>query len=74
MRFTTADGSTFVGRSYDDIVEQMAGEKLTQPKSLASYRRATASRVRGLEGEDIRTNSNEEFIKDLEAAGLLERS
>lgn len=74
MRFTTPDGEEFVGRSYDDIVEQMAGEKLTPPESIETYRTATANRVRGLVGEDINTDSNSAFVKALEAAGLLERS
>lgn len=71
MRFRTPDGKEFSGRSYDEIVEGMAGEKLRTPRSLKRYRRATAHRVAEMYEAEIDMESNREFVLSLERVGLL---
>lgn len=73
MKFIAADGNTFTGRSYSDIVRQMADEKLSAPKSLESYRRATANRVGEMYGRPVDDSDDRSFVLSLEAQGMLER-
>lgn len=73
VRFRLIDDTRVSGRSYDDIVERMAGHKLVEPRSLKSYREATASRVGEMYEKDIDSTDNRSFVRSLEAAGLLKR-
>lgn len=74
LKFRSPDGSVFEGHDYTEIVANMAGEKLTPPKSLATYRRATATRLHSLKPEAaINTNSNTAFVQSLVQSGLLEK-
>lgn len=73
MRFRTPDEQTIAGRSYTAVVEAMAAEKFTEPQSLASYRKATANRAKEMYGVDVPHETDAEFVKGLENAGLLER-
>lgn len=72
MRFATEDGQEYTGRSYDEIVAAMASDKLVEPKSLDSYRRATAKRIRSSFGILIPTDTSKHFVRHLVASGLLE--
>lgn len=73
MKFKMIDGKEIGGRSYDDVVAAMAGAKLREPRSLESYRRATARRIKGIYRSAVNTKDNRSFIQSLEQAGLLER-
>jgi len=73
VRFKMIDGTVYTGRSYDDIVTLMSGDKLTEPRSLATYRRATAKRVVDNYGRKVDTTDSETFVKSLVAAGLMTR-
>lgn len=61
------------GRSYTEIVSQMAAQKLGEVKSFVKYRKATARRVEETFGKKIDTENDEAFVKSLEDAGLVER-
>jgi hypothetical protein len=73
MKFRLPDGNEVAGRSYEDIVAAMADEKLREPRSMESYRRATARRVSSGYGVIIDSTDDRSFILSLEAAGLMER-
>lgn len=66
------DGKEYVGRSYTDVVAAMSGDKLTEPRSIAGYRRSTARRVSDLFEVVIDTTDDRSFVRSLVAAGLVE--
>lgn len=71
MRFRAPDDEVFEGEDYQDIVMMMASQKMHEPRSLASYRRATANRVRSMYGHHVDDSSDQEFIETLVDCGLL---
>jgi hypothetical protein len=73
MRYRMVDGTEYSGRGYADVVAAMAHDKLTEPKSLETYRRATANRVSEQYGVIVDASDNKPFIKSLEAAKLMKR-
>lgn len=73
MRFMMLDGPTYIGRSYEDIVGKMLGDKLVKPRSRARYRRATARRASEAYNVAIDASNDRRFVRTLEAAGLLVR-
>lgn len=73
MRFQLPDDTVVVGNSYADIVRQMNDQKLTPAKRQATYRRALASRVKQMYGQDIDDTSDKALIKSLERVGLIAR-
>lgn len=74
MRFMLPDGKEVVGRGYSDIVQAMAEDKFTRPRSMESYRKATARRCRTMYGTEIPTDSDKEFVNGLIKVGLLQRT
>jgi hypothetical protein len=74
VRFTLPDGKEVVGRGYSDIVQAMAEDKFTRPRSMESYRKATARRCRSMYGTEIPTDSDKEFVNGLIKVGLLQRT
>jgi len=74
MRFKLPDGKEIVGRSYEDVVRTMSQDKFTEPKSMSSYRRATARRARSMYGVEVPTDNDKEFVTALIKVGLLERT
>jgi len=74
MRFVLLDGNIITGRSYSDIVFRMSQEKMREPRSMRSYRRATARRVEGVYGLEIRHDTDRHFVIDMEKAGLVGRA
>lgn len=73
MRFRLPDGKEIVGRGYSDIVQAMSEDKFTRPRSMDSYRRATARRCKSMYGTDIPTDSDKSFVNGLIKVGLLVR-
>lgn len=73
MRFSTPDGIEVSGRSYTQVVAGMSHMKLSKPRSLQSYRRATARRARVAYGVDVSTEDDRSFVLDLVKHGLLKR-
>jgi hypothetical protein len=71
MRFQMQDGEVFVGRSYEGIVQRMSSMKLDEPRSLESYRKATAQRVLEGYGVEVPHSTNRAFVLGLVAAGLM---
>lgn len=74
MKFRMTDGKEYSGRSYTAVVEHMAGEKLTEPRSTESYRRATARRVAEVYQIKVDATDDRSFIESLLAAGLMVRA
>lgn len=74
MRFVMLDGNVITGRSYSDVVFRMSQEKMREPRSMRSYRRATARRVKEAYGVSIDHETDRQFILDMEAAGLVGRA
>lgn len=72
MKFTNDDGDYFEGATATDVVRQMSGGKLTESKSLGSYRRATARRIKDMHELTIDSTSDNLFLKSLVDQGLLE--
>lgn len=68
-----ADGKEITGRGYDEIVQRMSDEKLTEPRSLESYRRATANRVSAAFGVLIDASTSRSLLLSLESVKLVER-
>lgn len=74
MRFVMLDGNIVTGRSYSDIVFRMSQEKMREPRSMRSYRRATARRVEGVYGIKIDWRDDKSFVIGMENAGLVGRA
>lgn len=67
------DGVVIGGQDAADVIEAMAGRKLTTIRSRAGYRGAVGRRAKALFPEvNIDTSSDETLIRDLIAAGWLE--
>lgn len=73
MKFRMVDDLVVTGRSYEDIVERMAAEKLSEPRSRETYRRATARRASSVYAVAIDATDDRAFVLSLEAAGLMTR-
>ncbi len=67
------DGNEYSGRSYAAVVEAMSGDKLTEPRSRDTYRRATARRVRDMYGVEVDDTSDRTFVRGLVQVGLMKR-
>lgn len=67
------DGTTFAGRSYTDIVKKMSYLKFAEPRSLATYRLASAQRAFAQHGAGVDPSSDRSFVEGLVATGLLKR-
>lgn len=72
MKFRMQDGKTYQGRSYTAVVEHMMDDKLTEPRSTESYRRATAQRVADLYQIQVDATDDRSFIRSLVAGGVME--
>lgn len=73
MRFQLPDGPQVGGRSYTQVVEAMANQKFSRPRSLQSYRRATALRAKVAYNVTVATDDDRSFVLDLVKNGLLKR-
>jgi hypothetical protein len=73
IKIETTDGEIFQGRSYDEVVEQMASQKMPKPRSLTSYRKSFADRVKRTLGISIRPDTSKSLIEDMEKADMLRR-
>lgn len=74
MRFKMLPGGEEIeGNTYKELVRSMADKKMEPIHDLDGYRRRTAQRVQEMFGHDIHILTNEQFVRDLEAHGLLER-
>lgn len=73
MKYRMPDGVVISGETHTQIVEQMAGHKLTEPRSLATYRHETASRVADMYEMIVDATDDSSFVTSLEAMGLMER-
>lgn len=71
-RYLLLDGTLVGGRTYADVVRSMAGMKMTKPRSLETYRQATATRASDMYGKKVDPTSDATFVKTMVAAGLLE--
>jgi hypothetical protein len=74
MRFMLPDGKEITGRGYADVVRAMSEDKFTRPRSMDSYRRATARRCKTMYGTEIPTDNDKEFVNALIKVGLLQRA
>jgi hypothetical protein len=73
MIYELIDGTRIEGETLRDIVIGMAEEKFDAPRSLAGYRRASASRIKELYGIEVRSDSDQHFVQDLVGAELIRR-
>lgn len=73
MRFALPDGPQVSGRSYTQVVEAMSHMKFSQPRSLRTYRRATAQRAKVAYNVDVSWEDDRSFVLDLVKYGLLKR-
>ena len=73
MRFQLPEGPQIAGRSYTQVVEAMSSMKFTRPRSLESYRRATARRAKVAYGITVSHEDDRSFVLDLVKNGLLKR-
>lgn len=73
MHLLLLDGTEIRARSFDDAVAKMAAEKFTEPRSIDSYRKATANRVFEMMGLRIDTDTNKSFIESMQAVGIVKR-
>lgn len=69
-----SDSIRVTGRSYAEIVAQMAQQKLGEVSAIKRFRKATATRIQTAYGQEIDSSSDEAFVKSLEKAGFLERA
>ena len=70
--FRLPDGKVVFGDKPSEVVQMMSDEKMSTPRSIASYRKAVARRMRGAHPNlIIHDNSNIDFIKSLVACGQL---
>lgn len=67
----TSDGERYTGETADDIVSTMASEKFAPVKSLGSYRKATAQRIKRLFGKEIDPSTSETYVESMLKANLL---
>jgi len=56
------------------VVQAMSEDKFTRPRSMDSYRRATARRCKSMYQVDIPTDNDKEFVNGLIKVGLLQRT
>lgn len=73
MKYLMSDGLVLQGRSYREIVQEMAGTKMRLPRTRASYRQRVSDRVKDLYGWDVNPRSDSTFVNDLEKYGLMEK-
>lgn len=73
MKFTMIDGTEVAGKTYKQVVQRMASEKLVEPRSLDGYRRATAGRVKEMYGFDVDATTDRTFMETMVATGLIKR-
>ena len=73
MKFEMQDGSTYEGKTYEDVVRAMSSDKLTTPRSIRSYRKATANRVHQVYGLTIDPETNTSFVEGLVSSGLMRK-
>lgn len=71
MRYALPDGKVVTGRSYTDIIAAMADEKLIGPRSLTTYKRTLAKRVKAFYDKTIDTSDDQKFVDSLVDAGML---
>ena len=73
MIYELIDGQRIEGETLSDIVAGMAQEKFDEPRSMQSYRKASADRVQEIYGLEVRFDTDENFIQDLIHAELIKR-
>lgn len=70
--FMLPDGKIVSGINATEVVQEMADEKMSTPKSLSSYRRSVARRLISTFPEIIvNASSNGQFVRSLIACGQL---
>lgn len=73
IRFLTRDGVTLEGITPRQVAEQLRASSHNPGHDLSNYMAVTAAAARLQTGSRIRHTTPEEFLTDLEAAGLIER-
>ncbi len=73
MKYAMPDERIVIGRGYRDIVQAMQDEKLVEPRSSQSYRKAAAKRAEDMYKVPVDPSTDKSFVKSLEAAGVLKR-
>ncbi len=71
MKYRLPDGHEIEGETFGELVEAMADQKFTEPSSIESYRRATATRVSRMYNVDINSDTDESFVRSLAENELL---
>lgn len=71
IRVKTKDGKRFTGRDAVEVVQQMARAAILGAVEPSRYMRQTAKRVRVWTGETFAFEDETEFLKQLEAQGLI---
>lgn len=72
IRVTTNTGEVFSAPTASTIVRKMIeGERLGASKTSDTFMRNTANRCLVWNGSDVSTESAEEFLRTLEAAGFI---
>lgn len=70
-RYTLPDGHEVAGRTYSEVVQDMASMKFTKPRSRLSYRQSLAQRAKEMYHKNVDWSTDESFIKSLVEAELL---
>ncbi len=71
MKFKTIDGVTIEGETYGELVDKLREGSLNPGKDIEDYKVETSRRAYMQNGSNVRTDTNENFIIDLELAGLI---
>lgn len=71
IKIVTADGITVEADSFNKAVMQLRDQQWQAPTLKRDYREEVADRVLDETGTSIRSNTSENFIRDLADLGLL---
>lgn len=73
MKYRTRDDQTFEAATAEDLVTQIHKSSHTQSEGNQAWMERTADLAKKQSGKDVRTDTAENFVSDLAAAGLLEK-
>jgi hypothetical protein len=73
MIYEMIDGQEYTGKTAAEVVSQMAEDKMATPRSLESYRQATARRTAAVYGADIDPSTDETFLQTMCDSGLMRK-
>lgn len=72
LQYRLPDGKVVVGINATEIVQAMADEKMSTPRSLGTYRRSVARRLGDVIPDTrIETSNNKKFVDSLVNIGQL---